>query len=198
MNTTQSAADVLGYNAVDTSNNGIGSVDAAWLEAEGGSLAFIGVKIGMILGKTHVIPVADANIDSDNRTVQIPFTHDQVANAPTADPNDTLSTDFQDTVRSYYEGLQQPQGDVGARSVGAVPVNRGNTEPGNFPVDDTTYDLYTLITNKLQGLEAYDVYLEDAEGDDDLTNLLTQLRRQDSEAVAALQSMLVRRLGTQS
>jgi hypothetical protein len=61
-------------------------------------------------------------------------------------------------------------------------------------VDDLTYDLITLMHEKLVGLEAYDQYLDDASGDDDVEGFLQQLREQDFQAVHGLRRLLASRL----
>jgi hypothetical protein len=58
---------------------------------------------------------------------------------------------------------------------------------GNFPLDDLTYDMVTLLYEKSKGLQAYDKYLQDAQGSPPCTQLLQQLRQQDEDAVRQLQ-----------
>ncbi len=36
---------------------------------------------------------------------------------------------------------------------------------GNFPLDNLTFDLITIIYEKSKGLEAYERYVRDAQGD---------------------------------
>jgi rubrerythrin len=64
------------------------------------------------------------------------------------------------------------------------------------PIDDLTYDVITVLQNKAKALEAYDKYLSDAEAedDDDLKELFSEMRRQDEEHVAVLKEALARRL----
>ena len=58
---------------------------------------------------------------------------------------------------------------------------------GNFPLDDLTYDMVTLLYEKSKGLQAYDKYLQDAQSSPPCTQLLQQLRQQDEDAVRQLQ-----------
>jgi hypothetical protein len=62
----------------------------------------------------------------------------------------------------------------------------------NFPLDDLTYDLVTIIHEKSKGLEAYDQYLQDASQDSELRQLLQQIRDQDVRAVQQLSQQLGR------
>lgn len=73
----------------------------------------------------------------------------------------------------------------------------GTGSSGNFPLDNLTYDLVTILYEKSKGLEAYDKYMRDAQGDQECSQLLQQLRQQDEQAVQQLQQHLARLLGNQ-
>lgn len=75
---------------------------------------------------------------------------------------------------------------------------QGQEAGGNKPLDDLTYDLVTIIYEKSKGLEAYDKYLQDAQGDEDVASLLEELRSQDSQAVSRLKNELQRTLSSSS
>ena len=57
---------------------------------------------------------------------------------------------------------------------------------GNFPLDDLTYDMVTLLYEKSKGLQAYDKYMQDAQISPPCAQLLQQLRQQDEDAVRQL------------
>jgi uncharacterized protein YegL len=63
---------------------------------------------------------------------------------------------------------------------------------GQFPIDNVTYDLITLIHEKSKGLEAFDKYVQDAQGNNELSQLLQQIRQQDTENVQRLVQLLQR------
>lgn len=204
MNTTaQSADQLVGYDVLDSQGNKIGTVDSVWLNGSTNDPEFIGVKTTWLVGKTHVVPLRDAQMDDGSRAVRLPYDQDLVKGAPSYDPNAVLRQDQQGEIYSYYENAQSQADDTTV----ARPVTRpsgaagladmmtgSSTSTGSFPVDDVTYDLYTLIHKKLKGLEAFDQYLEDAGSDQGLSDLLTRLRDQDVEAVQLLQQFLVQRL----
>ncbi len=62
-----------------------------------------------------------------------------------------------------------------------------------FPVDDATYDLLQALTSKLESLDAYRTYLQDAEGAN--RDLFMQLAREDVQHAQQLLDALRRRLG---
>jgi ferritin-like metal-binding protein YciE len=67
----------------------------------------------------------------------------------------------------------------------------------NFPLDNLTYDLITILAEKSKALEAYEKYQRDAQGNQELSNLLQQIRRQDEQHIQQLQQHLGQLLGQQ-
>ncbi len=73
----------------------------------------------------------------------------------------------------------------------------GSSSGGNFPLDNLTYDLITLLYEKSKGLEAYDKYMRDAQSNQQVSQLLQQLRQQDEQAIQQLQQLLGQQLSGQ-
>jgi hypothetical protein len=65
----------------------------------------------------------------------------------------------------------------------------------NFPLDNLTYDLITIMHQKSKGLEAFDQYIQDAAQENELRQVLQQIRDQDVRAVQQLQQHLARVIG---
>lgn len=61
---------------------------------------------------------------------------------------------------------------------------------GQFPIDNLTYDLITVIHEKSKGLEAFDRYMRDAQGNSQVGQLFDQIRQQDSQFVQQLLQVL--------
>lgn len=59
-----------------------------------------------------------------------------------------------------------------------------------YAVPNIVYDVITLIHEKSKGLEAFDQYMQDAQGQGDIANLLQQLQQQDRDAVNQLTQQL--------
>ena len=53
-------------------------------------------------------------------------------------------------------------------------------------ISDQTYNLLAILLSKLEGLEAYDTYLEDMDGDS--RSLIEQIRRDDERHAEMLRS----------
>ena len=63
----------------------------------------------------------------------------------------------------------------------------------DFPLDNNTYNVITVIHEKSKGLEAFDQYLEDA--DEELREIFNEIREQDTRAIEQLQEHLRRLIG---
>jgi len=68
---------------------------------------------------------------------------------------------------------------------------------GAFPVDNLTYNLISVLHSKLEGLEAYRKYMQDAQGDQECLQLFQQLQQQDSQAATKIQQHLMKHFGQQ-
>src|SRR3954463_13585662 len=64
----------------------------------------------------------------------------------------------------------------------------GRSRGGDFPLDNNTYNVITVIHEKSKGLEAFDEYLQDA--DEELREILQEIREQDTRAIEQLQEHL--------
>jgi len=67
-------------------------------------------------------------------------------------------------------------------------------QQGNYPLDDITFDLITILHEKSKGLEAYDKYLRDAQSDQQLRQVLERIRDEDQRHIQELQEHLQRQL----
>jgi hypothetical protein len=74
--------------------------------------------------------------------------------------------------------------------------NQGS-QSSRYGIDNLTYDLVTVLHEKSKGLEAFEQYLRDAEGDNEARQCFEQLRQQDQENVQKLQRLLASRLASQ-
>ena len=61
---------------------------------------------------------------------------------------------------------------------------------GNNIISDSTYNLLAILLSKLEGLEAYDTYLQDMEGDQ--RQIIEQIRRDDEKHAQILRETIER------
>ena len=72
---------------------------------------------------------------------------------------------------------------------------RSNEKPSGGPtmaeiISDNTYNLLAILLSKLEGLEAYDTYLQDA--DDQSRQIIEQIRRDDEKHAEMLRDLVDR------
>jgi len=91
----------IDHEVVDQNGDKIGKLQCLWSDGSG-QPAYLGVHTGWIFGKTHVVPADRAEVNSKSRTIRLPYTTEQVKNAPSYDPNVELDPDTQNQVSSYY------------------------------------------------------------------------------------------------
>lgn len=63
---------------------------------------------------------------------------------------------------------------------------------GQYPVADAEYDLITILAHKLKGIEAYQKYLRDTKGDQELNQLIQECLKQDQQLATRLHDHLHR------
>jgi hypothetical protein len=68
-------------------------------------------------------------------------------------------------------------------------VSRGQTGSGGA-LDNLTYDVITVIYEKSKGLEAYSKYMQDAQGNDKVSQIFQRMQQQDSQCVQELMQCL--------
>jgi predicted aminopeptidase len=57
-------------------------------------------------------------------------------------------------------------------------------------VSNLSYDLMTILTNKLEGITAIEGYKQDAQGDDEVLQCFERLQEQDRKNIEQLKSLL--------
>lgn len=67
---------------------------------------------------------------------------------------------------------------------------------GHYPLSNLTYDLITVIHEKSKGIEAFDQYMKDAQGNQKVADLFNQIRQQDQQTIQQLQQVLQQELSS--
>lgn len=100
--TRQAPERLLGYDVVDGDGTTIGPAENIWVDGATDQLEFVAVQAGAGAGRTHIVPLAEAQIDDANRRVRVPYRQDQIAGAPHVAHDAELSDEDEDRVYSYY------------------------------------------------------------------------------------------------
>jgi hypothetical protein len=73
-----------------------------------------------------------------------------------------------------------------------------STQSNRYGIDNLTYNIIAVLHEKAQGMEAFEQYLQDAQGDNEVRQCFEELQRQDRENIQKLQNLLRNRLGGQN
>ena len=73
---------------------------------------------------------------------------------------------------------------------GAQGARHSQGSEGTFALDDLRYDIVTLLHKKSKALEAYDKYLRDAQGRQDILALFQEMRQRDLQDAERLEACL--------
>lgn len=73
------------------------------------------------------------------------------------------------------------------------PQSSGQSQSGRSQggkIDNVLYDVVTVLHEKSKGLEAYDKYMQDMQGNQEVRAIFEEIRRNDEEAVQRLEECL--------
>lgn len=94
--------DYDGLDVVDADGEKIGTVDRTFVDGNG-EAKYVGVKMGSLFAKHHLVPVADARIE--NNALCVPYSKGTIGNSPdVSGGNDTLDAATLDSVAAFYQG----------------------------------------------------------------------------------------------
>ena len=68
-NDIQNLSRYIGHDVVDRNGNNVGTLECLWSDHTG-QPAFLGVKTGWFMGKTHVVPAQRAEINEAARVIR--------------------------------------------------------------------------------------------------------------------------------
>ncbi|MCO6430713.1 MAG: YsnF/AvaK domain-containing protein [Deltaproteobacteria bacterium] len=92
---------ISGFKAYDRADRDIGTVKALWTDPSG-EPAYIGVQTTWLIGRTHVVPAFDCEVNMVAETVRVPYTQDDVEGAPSFDPDLEITPAVEREVKEYY------------------------------------------------------------------------------------------------
>lgn len=113
---------IIGYNVYDSADQHVGKVHNLWIDDTAQPL-FLGVKTGWLFGKNHVVPIGKAEVNDHREQVRLPFTEEQIKNAPTFEENADISDYDQDRIFSYY-GVERSVGISTSSEESVTPAQR--------------------------------------------------------------------------
>jgi uncharacterized protein (TIGR02271 family) len=121
-------------NVVDSEGNKIGSLGELYLDDTTDQPNWATVKTGLFGMSESFVPLAEATLDGDD--IRVPYTKDQVKDAPRIEPDGHLEVDQEDRLYSYY-GLSGT-GTAGYNTEGFAGTGRMAGTEGYETVTETT------------------------------------------------------------
>lgn len=91
----------VGYDVVDRNGSKIGTLDCLWSDPSG-EPAYVGVKTGWFMGKTHVVPAEAVQVSENSSRVRLPYEEQRVKDAPTLDADSEVTFDKEQEIRNFY------------------------------------------------------------------------------------------------
>lgn len=98
-----SYSDFLDFRVVDQAGEEVGTLYSTWSDQHTGKFEFIGVKSGWFLGKNHIIPAQDAQVEEEKQTIHIPYTAEFLKAAPVCDAAAEVTEEHEKAIREYYK-----------------------------------------------------------------------------------------------
>jgi uncharacterized protein (TIGR02271 family) len=89
-----------GSNVLDSAGNKIGSIGQLYLDDRTEDPSWATVKTGLFGTSESFVPLAEATVDGDD--IRVPYTKDQVKDAPRLDPDGHLSETEEDRLFEHY------------------------------------------------------------------------------------------------
>jgi uncharacterized protein (TIGR02271 family) len=112
----------IDHKVVDQNGDKIGTLVCLWSDT-GAQPAYLGVQTGWLFGKTHVVPADRAEVNPNSQIIRLPYTTQQVKDAPSYDPGVELDSDTESQVRSYYGSYGESRDSVAAQTRKELPAD---------------------------------------------------------------------------
>jgi uncharacterized protein (TIGR02271 family) len=131
-----------GSNVLDSAGNKIGSIGQLYLDDRTEDPSWATVKTGLFGTSESFVPLAEATVDGDD--IRVPYTKDQVKDAPRVDPDGHLSETEEDRLFEHY-GLGANGAYTGTAGVGTGVgadsyTGTTGTDAGTRPAGTGDYD----------------------------------------------------------
>jgi uncharacterized protein (TIGR02271 family) len=89
-----------GRDAIDANGDKLGTIDEIYEDTETGEPEWLAVKTGLFGSKVSFVPLAEASESGEG--IRVPYTKDQVKDAPNADADNGLSQEDERRLYSHY------------------------------------------------------------------------------------------------
>ena len=96
--------ELEGMEVRDSSGDKIGKVEDSYTDSQGSYVRYLAVKTGWFGAKRHMIPIDDVHLesDSDEAYLTVPYTKDQLREAPTHDRDEDFTRAHEQAAYGHY------------------------------------------------------------------------------------------------
>jgi hypothetical protein len=131
----QDIDDVRGATMVDKEGAKIGSIEDAFLDRHSGRPAWAAVKTRLFGRKHTLVPIMDA-FHNPNGEVQVPFSKEQVKEAPNIDPGQELTPELERRMWEHFglRGYEDWTGEDRTRGLGLTDDAEDEAAQAEAPV----------------------------------------------------------------
>ncbi|MDB5047353.1 MAG: hypothetical protein JWO30_424 [Fibrobacteres bacterium] len=99
---TVEARNLTGYSVKDRNDRKIGTVHGVW-EDRTDQPAIIAIKTGWLgMGRSHFVPVYEAEISESSKTIRLPYDEDTIKNAPDFESESDIDEGTEIAIYGYY------------------------------------------------------------------------------------------------
>jgi len=106
--TRRNLSSYIDDEVVDQHDHKLGKLNCLWTDGRG-EPAYLGVQTGWVFGKTHVVPADRAEVNEVAHVIRLPFTEEQIKEAPCYDPAAEIDSSTEQEVRSWYGVAERPE-----------------------------------------------------------------------------------------
>lgn len=151
MPTVEEVANWRGRDVVGTNDDKIGKVEDIYLDDQTGKPEWLAVKTGLFGTKVSFIPLAEAGAHDDH--IHVPYSKDQVKDAPNADADGQLSQEEESRLYGHYGiayGENRSDSGLPEGGTGTAGVTEDRGTVGRDTSGPTTDDAMTRSEEELR------------------------------------------------
>ena len=148
---------LAGRSLVGRDGEKLGKIDQLYADSDGGSPTFVTVSTGLFGSNTTFVPVGDAHLQGDD--LAVPYSKDQVKDAPNVAPDGELSVEEEDRLYAHYGiGSGQASADTGIADGGTLAGTSGVQSGGTTATTTgtTTGTAVSGATSQARGAVGHD------------------------------------------
>jgi uncharacterized protein (TIGR02271 family) len=144
---TEQLEQVIGKDVVDGTGSKVGTAQQVYLDDATGQPAWVTVRTGLFGSSESFVPVKDASADGGQ--LRVPYSKDQIKDAPRVDDDGHLSPEQEEELYRYYGLSEGPGTERSSWFEAGAGENAGDRTTGYDTSGPTTDDAMTRSEEQL-------------------------------------------------